>query len=249
MKKLENKVAVVTGGNSGMGLSTAILFAAEGAKVAITGRNATSLKEAAKSVGEGTLALVSDVTDLNKIGEAYKKVADELGKIDVLVVNAGVFLAGPLSAFTEEQFDQTSDINFKGAFFSVQRALPYLNDGASIVLTSSSMNGKGVVTGAAYAASKAAVRSLARSFSAELADRKIRVNVVSPGPTDTPLFGRAGGSEEEINGSKNYFAGLNPSKRIGNTEEVAEAFLYLASDASKFMLGSEIVIDGGVKEL
>lgn len=249
MKKLENKVAVITGGNSGMGLSTAILFAEHGAKVAITGRNPNSLKEAANLIGEGTLALANDVTDLRGIGESYEKVLAELGKIDVLVVNAGVFIAAPLSSFTEEQFDQTSDINFKGAFFSVQRALPYLNDGASIILTSSSMNGKGVVTGAAYAASKAAVRSLARSFSAELVDRRIRVNVVSPGPTDTPLFGRGGGSEEEIDGSKSYFAGLNPSKRIGNTEEVAEAFLYLASDASKFMLGTEIVIDGGVKEL
>ncbi|UUF12439.1 MULTISPECIES: SDR family oxidoreductase [Flavobacterium] len=249
MKKLENKVAVITGGNSGMGLSTAILFAEHGAKVAITGRNAMSLNEAAKLIGDDTVAIVSNVTDLDSIGKTYKKVADELGKIDVLVVNAGVFIAAPLSSFTEEQFDQTSDINFKGAFFSVQRALPYLNEGASIILTSSAMNAKGVVTGAAYAASKAAVRSLARSFSAELIDRKIRVNVVSPGPTDTPLFGRGGGSDEEINGSKNYFAGLNPSKRIATAKEVAQAFLYLASDDSKFILGSEIVIDGGVKEL
>lgn len=249
MKKLENKVAVITGGNSGMGLSTAILFAEHGAKVAITGRNANSLQEAANAIGEGTLAIISDVTNLNDIEKSYEKVENELGKIDVLVVNAGVFIAAPLSIFTEAQFDQTSNINFKGAFFSVQRALPYLNDGASIVLTSSSMNGKGVVTGAAYAASKAAVRSLARSFSAELLDRKIRVNVVSPGPVDTPIFSRGGGSEAEIDGSKNYFAGLNPSKRIGTTQEVAEAFLYLASEASKFIVGTEIVIDGGVREL
>lgn len=249
MKKLENKVAVITGGNSGMGLSTAILFAEHGAKVAITGRNANSLQEAANAIGAGTLAIVSDVTNLNDIETSYEKVTDELGRIDVLVVNAGVFVAAPLAIFTEEQFDQTCDINFKGAFFSVQRALPYLNDGASIVLTSSSMNGKGVVTGAAYAASKAAVRSLARSFSAELLDRKIRVNVVSPGPVDTPIFSRGGSSEAEIDGSKNYFAELNPSKRIGTTEEIAEAFLYLASDASKFIVGTEIVIDGGVKEL
>lgn len=249
MKKLENKVTVITGGNSGMGLSTAILFAEHGARVAITGRNNGSLQQAVNLIGNGAISIVSDVRNLNDIENSYDKVTAEFGKIDVLVVNAGVFVAGPLTQFTEDQFDQTSDINFKGAFFSVQMALPYLNDGASVILTSSSMNGKGVVMGAAYAASKAAVRSLARSFSAELTDRQIRVNVVSPGPTDTPLFGRGGGSEEEIKGSKNYFAGLNPSRRIGTSEEVAEANLYLASDASKFMLGTEIVIDGGVKEL
>ncbi|MCF0054534.1 SDR family oxidoreductase [Dyadobacter sp. CY356] len=249
MKKLENKVAVITGGNSGIGLSTAILFAEQGAKVAITGRNQASLETAAQTIGNGAIGIVSDVSDLNNIKNAYEEVSDKFGKIDVLIVNAGIFLAGPLADFTEEQFDQTSDVNFKGAFFSVQRALPYLNDGASIVLTSTALNEKGLGIGAAYSASKAAVRSLARSFSAELLDRNIRVNVLSPGPIDTPIFGRGGGSKEEVDGTKDYFASINPSKRLGLPMEIAEGFLYLASDASKYMLGAELVLDGGVKGL
>jgi NAD(P)-dependent dehydrogenase (short-subunit alcohol dehydrogenase family) len=249
MKKLENKVAVITGGNSGIGLSTAILFAQEGAKVAVTGRNQASLNSAVELIGNDAIGIVSDVSDLKNIEKSYQEVSSKLGKIDVLIVNAGIFLAGPLADFTEEQFDQTSDVNFKGAFFSVQRALPYLNDGASIVLTSTALNEKGLGIAAAYSASKAAVRSLARSFSAELLDRNIRVNILSPGPIDTPIFGRGGGSAEEVDGTKGYFASINPSKRLGKPEEIAEGFLYLASDASKYMLGAELVLDGGVKGL
>jgi NAD(P)-dependent dehydrogenase (short-subunit alcohol dehydrogenase family) len=249
MKKLENKVAVITGGNSGIGLSTAILFAEQGAKVAVTGRNKTSIDEAVQLIGSDTIGVVADVSDLKNIENAYQEVSSKLGKIDVLIVNAGIFLAGPLADFTEDQFDQTSDINFKGAFFSVQRALPYLNDGASIVLTSTALNEKGLGIAAAYSASKAAVRSLARSFSAELVDRNIRVNILSPGPIDTPIFGRGGGSKEEVDGTKGYFASINPSKRLGTPQEIAEGFLYLASDASKYMLGAELVLDGGVKGL
>lgn len=249
MKKLENKVAVITGGNSGIGLSTAILFAEQGAKVAVTGRNQASLERAAQTIGNGAIAIVSDVSNIENIGNSYEQVSEKLGKIDVLIVNAGIFLAAPLADFTEEQFDQTSDVNFKGAFFSVQKALPYLNDGASIVLTSTALNEKGLGIAAAYSASKAAVRSLARSFSAELIDRNIRVNVLSPGPIDTPIFGRGGGSKEEVDGTKDYFAGINPSRRLGLPQEIAEGFLYLASDASRYMLGAELVIDGGVKGL
>ncbi|KAA9354025.1 SDR family oxidoreductase [Larkinella humicola] len=249
MKKLANKVAVVTGGNSGIGLSTAILFAEQGANVAITGRNPISLDRAVEAIGHGAVGIVSDVSDVNNITKAYEKVSEVFGKIDVLVVNAGVNHAGPLADYTEEQFDQISDINFKGAFFSVQRALPYLNDGASIILTSSAVNEKGFSNGAAYSATKAAVRSLARSFSTELMDRNIRVNVLSPGAIDTPFFGRGGASQEEVDGTKEYMASIIPAKRLGTVEEVAEGFLYLASDASKYMVGSELVMDGGVKTL
>ena len=173
MNKLENKVAVVTGGNSGIGLATAKLFAQNGAKVAITGRNQTTINTAIAEIGNDAFGIESDVSDINNIEHAYTKINERFGKIDILVVNAGVFLAGPLAHFTEEQFDATSDINFKGAFFSVQRALPFLNDGASIILTSTALNEKGFGVAAAYSASKAAVRSLARSFSAELVDRNI----------------------------------------------------------------------------
>jgi NAD(P)-dependent dehydrogenase (short-subunit alcohol dehydrogenase family) len=249
MKKLDNKVAVITGGNSGIGLSTAILFAEQGAKVAVTGRNQESLNSAVELIGNDAIGIVSDVSNLKNIEKSYEQVSSKLGKIDVLIVNAGVFLAAPLADFTEDQFDQTSDINFKGAFFSVQKALPYLNDGASIVLTSTALNEKGLGIAAAYSASKAAVRSLARSFSAELLERNIRVNVLSPGPIDTPIFGRGGGSKEEVDGTKGYFASINPSKRLGTPKEIAEGFLYLASDASKYMLGAELVLDGGVKGL
>jgi NAD(P)-dependent dehydrogenase (short-subunit alcohol dehydrogenase family) len=245
MKKLENKVAVVTGGNSGIGLAAAKLFAQHGAKVAITGRNKSTLDTAAVLVGDNTLAIVSDVANVAELAGQYKQVADTFGKIDVLVVNAGVFVAAPLADYTEEMFDTTSDINFKGAFFSVQKALPYLNDGASIIITSSGVSNKAMATASAYAATKAAVTSLARGFSAELLDRKIRVNVLSPGPIETPIFGRNGLSAEQIDGMKTYMADITPIKRLGNVEEIAEGFLYLASDDSKFMVGGDLVLDGG----
>lgn len=241
---------MITGGNSGIGLATAILFAQEGALVAITGRNESSLKTATRLISQEAIGLVSDVIDLPSITEAYRQAAEKFGKIDVLVVNAGVALSAPLADFTEEQFDYSSDINFKGAFFSVKLALPYLNDGASIILTSSTANEKGFPGFAAYAATKAAVRSLARSFSTDLMDRNIRVNVLSPGSIDTPIWGRDGSSAEEVSGMKDYIAGnMIPAKRLGKPEEIAESFLFLASDASKYMIGSELVIDGGIKTL
>jgi NAD(P)-dependent dehydrogenase (short-subunit alcohol dehydrogenase family) len=249
MKKLETKVAVITGGNSGIGLATAKLFAEQGAKVGITGRNLTTINSAVTEIGHGAIGMVSDVSDIRNIDQAYQKVNEAFGKIDILVVNAGIFLGAPLADFTEEMFDQTSDILFKGAFFSVQRALPYLNDGASIVLTSTALNEKGLGIASAYSASKAAVRSLARSFSAELLNRKIRVNVLSPGAVDTPIFGRGGGSKEEVDGTKAFFASAAPAKRLGTVEEIAAGYLFLASDDSSYMLGAELVIDGGVKTL
>lgn len=250
MKKLANKVAVVTGGNSGMGLATAKLFAAQGAKVAITGRNQNTIDTATAEIGQGAIGLVSDAGNIEGLAGTYEHITAAFGsKIDVLIINAGVFLGAPLANYTEEQFDQTTNINFKGAFFAVQRALPYLNDGASIVLTSTALNEKGLGMAAAYSASKAAVRSLARSFSAELLDRNIRVNVLSPGPVDTPIYARGGGSAAEVQGAKDYFASLNPSKRLGTVEEMAEGFLYLASADSRYMVGGELVLDGGVKTL
>jgi NAD(P)-dependent dehydrogenase (short-subunit alcohol dehydrogenase family) len=245
MKKLENKVTVVTGGNSGIGLATAKLYAAQGAKVTITGRNQTTLDAAVAEIGHDAIGLVSDVSDLKNITGVYEKVTEIFGKIDVLVVNAGVFVGAPLADFTEEMFDTTSDINFKGAFFSVQKALPYLNDGASVIITSSAVSNKAMATASVYAATKAAVTSLARSLSAGLVDRKIRVNVLSPGPIETPIFGRNGMTAEEVDGMKAYMADITPAKRLGNVEEIAEGFLYLASDDSKYMIGGDLVLDGG----
>ncbi len=249
MSKLKNKVAVVTGGNSGIGLATAKLFAEQGAKVTITGRNQTTIDSAVAEIGHDAKGFVSDTADVKSISTSYEKVQDNFGKIDVLVVNAGVFVAAPLADYTEEMFDQTSDINFKGAFFSVQKALPYLNDGASVIITSSTVSDFGMATGAAYAATKAAVRSLARSFSVELLDRNIRVNVLAPGPIETPIFGRNGASKEQVDGMKEYMTSITPVKRLGTSEEMAEGFLYLASDDSKFMVGSELLLDGGIRNL
>jgi len=245
MKKLENKVAVVTGGNSGIGLAAAKLYAQQGAKVAITGRNKTTLDAAVTEIGNNAIGFVSDVSNVASIEPAYKEVEAAFGKIDVLVVNAGVFVGAPFADFTEEMFNQLSDINFKGAFFSVQKALPYLNDGASVIITSSAVSNKAFGDASVYAATKAATTSLARGLSQALLDRKIRVNVLSPGPIETPIFGRNGLSAEEVDGMKAYMADITPIKRLGNVEEIAEGYLYLASDDSKYMVGGDLVLDGG----
>jgi NAD(P)-dependent dehydrogenase (short-subunit alcohol dehydrogenase family) len=249
MKKLENKVAVITGGNSGLGLAAAKLFAENGAKVAITGRNSQSNDDAVKEIGNGAIGVAADVTNIPQIDAAYKKVSEKLGKIDVLIVNAGYYAGAPLADFTEKMFDQLSEINFKGAFFSVQKALPYLKDGASIVLTSTALNEKGLGAASAYSATKAAVRSLARSFQSELFARNIRINVLSPGAIVTPIFNKATGSKEELDGTLDFFANYAPAKRMGKPEEIAAGFLFLASDDSSYMFGSELVIDGGVKAI
>lgn len=249
MQKLKNKVAVITGGGSGIGLATAKRFITEGAKVAITGRSQKTLDKALKELGDAALAIQGDVSNLNDLVRIYKSVESKLGKIDILVVNAGVYVIGPLAEFTEEMFDKVSGINFKGAFFSVQKALPVLNNGASIVLISSVVNQKGIPNHAAYAATKAAVRSLARSFSAELLDRKIRVNTITPGPIDTPVFDSVTGSAEESKAMAEAMGNFTPLKRLGSPDEIASAATYLASDESAFMLGTEMLLDGGLRDL
>lgn len=246
---LLNKVAVVTGGSSGIGLSIAKRFASEGAKVAITGRNQTTLDNALKEIGPNGLGIRGDVSNLNDLTRIYKTVGEKIGKVDVLVVNAGVYVLGSVLSFTEEQFDKVSDINFKGAFFSVQKALPVMKDGASIVLVSSTVNGKGIPNHAAYSATKAAVRSLARSFSADLLDRKIRVNTLAPGPVDTPVFNTVTSNTEEAKQMMEAMGNFTPVKRVTSAEEIAAAALYLASEDSAFMLGAEILLDGGLRDL
>lgn len=248
-QKLNNKVAVVTGGSSGIGLAIAKRFAQEGAKVAITGRNQAAIDKAIGEIGPGGLGIQGDVSNLNDLTRIYQTVAEKLGKVDTLIVNAGVYVLGPLADFTEAQFDQVSDINFKGAFFSVQKALPVLKDGSSVVLVSSTVNGKGIPNHAAYSATKAAVRSLARSFSADLLDRKIRVNTLTPGPIDTPVFASVTGSADEADAMKAAMGNFTPVKRVGTPGEIAAAAVYLASDDSAFMLGAEVLLDGGLRDL
>ncbi len=249
MQRLNGKVAVITGGSSGIGLATAKRFIAEGAKVAITGRNQQTLDAAVRELGVSALAIQGDVSSLRDLERIYATVASKLGKVDALVVNAGVYILGSLADFTEEQFDKVSDINFKGAFFSVQKALPVLNDGASIVLVSSTVNGKGFPNHAAYSATKAAVRSLARSFSADLLGRKIRVNALTPGPIDTPVFDTVTSSADEAKAMAAAMGEFTPVKRLGAPEEIAAAAAYLASDESAFMLGAEILLDGGLRDM
>src|SRR6186713_367983 len=249
MRTLENKTAVITGGNSGIGLSTAILFAEQGAKVAITGRNETTLDQAVREIKHNAIGIKADVTNVESIANSYQQIHRKLGKIDVLIINAGLDVSGPFENYGEADFDTVSDVNFKGAFFSIQKALPFLNDGASVVLTSSAVNEKGFPGVAVYSATKAAVRSLARTLSQELSSRNIRVNVLSPGAIDTPFFSRGGASEDQVAGMKDYMATLIPAKRLGKSSEIANGFLFLASDHSKYMMGAEIVMDGGVKTL
>jgi len=248
MKKLNNKVAVITGGNSGIGLAAAVLFAQEGARVAITGRDEKTLKEAAEKIGNGVLAIKADILDLTTLNKAYQQIESKIGKIDVLIVNAGIFKGAPLADYTEELFDEISDINFKGTFFTVQKALPYLNDGASIVITGSAASEAGLENASAYSASKAAVRALARNFSADLLGRRIRVNVLSPGHIETPIHERLGLSEDQVKELRANLASGMPLKRGGTVDEMVGGYLFLASDDSSFMLGAEIVIDGGWKQ-
>ncbi len=249
MGKLNNKVAVITGGNSGIGLATSKLFAKEGARVVITGRDEKTLQQAAGEIGDDALAIRADIRNLATLDAAYEQVSDQLGKIDILIVNAGVFKGSPLNEYTEELFDEIADINFKGTFFTVQKALPYLNDGASIVITGSAAAEAGLEGASAYSASKAAVRSLARNFSADLLARGIRVNVLSPGHVDTPIHERLGLSVEQVKELRTNLATTVPIKRGGTLEEMAGGYLFLASEDSTFMVGAEIVMDGGWQQL
>src|SRR5580765_6278710 len=250
MNRFQNKVAVITGGNSGIGLATAKRLHQEGAKVAISGRSQKTLDEAVKLVGKDLLAVKSDVAKLQELDRFYATVTEKLGKIDVLFVNAGVAKFVPVANADEAHFDEIFDINAKGAYFTIQKALPYLNDGASIVLNTSVVDEKGMVNGSVYAATKAALRSFTRSIAAELVERGIRVNAVSPGPIYTPAgFARTGLSTEAIEEfSKNILSHV-PMKRFGQPEEIAGAVAFLASSDASFMTGAEISVDGGLGQI
>src|ERR1700674_3988539 len=198
MKRLEGKVAVVTGGNSGIGLASAKRLQEEGARVAIAGRSKKTLDEAVKTIGNGVLAVQADVSSLADIDKLYAEVSRKLGKIDILFVNAGIAKFAPFANTTETLYDEQFDTNIKGAYFTIQKALPYLNDGASIILNTSVVDSQGTPGASAYAATKAALRSLARTTAAELVGRGIRVNAVAPGPIITPIFGRTGLPKESV---------------------------------------------------
>jgi len=249
MKHLEGKVAVVTGGNSGIGLAAAKLFHQEGAKVAISGRDQPTLTTAAKEIGGGSVAIRADVTSIKDMESFFASVVERFGKIDVLFANAGVAKFAPISDSTESLFDELFDINVKGLFFTLQKALPHLNDSASIILNTTFVNNAGLSGTSVYAASKAAVRSFARTAAAELVGRGIRVNAVSPGPILTPIYGRLGLPKEAVDDLARTIVSLVPMKRMGKSEEIASTVLFLASSDSSYITGVEINVDGGAGQV
>ena len=248
-KRFEGKTVAITGGNSGIGLATAKLFHAEGAKVAISGRDQKTLDEAVKAIGGDTLAVKADVSKLDEIDKFFTQVAEKFGKIDALFANAGIAKFAPIADSNEKLFDETFDTNVKGLYFTLQKSLPHLKDNAGIVLNSSVVNSKGTTNGSVYAATKAAVRSLARTFASELVNRGIRVNVVSPGPIATPIFGRTGLPQAAVD---EFIAGIKsavPMKRLGTPEEVGNAVLFLASPEASYITGVDLNVDGGMGQV
>ena len=244
MNRLENKVAVITGGSSGMGLETAKLFASEGAKVVIVGRSLDKLKDAEKEVSQRgeVLAIQCDVSSLDNLDNLYQQVEEKYGKIDILFANAGIGDFTPATEVTEADFDKLVSINFKGVFFTVQKALKIFNDNGSIILNASWLGHRGVKTCSVYGATKAAVISLAKTFSNELADRNIRVNSISPGFIRTPIIEEIGMDEEKIEQRRQKI----PAGRWGKPEDIAKTVLFLASNESSYILGQDIAIDGGI---
>jgi NAD(P)-dependent dehydrogenase (short-subunit alcohol dehydrogenase family) len=246
-QRFQGKVAVVTGGNSGIGLGVAKAYAQEGAQVAITGRNEKTLQAAAKEIGDGTLAIQSNAGEVVEIEAAMKRIKERFGRIDALFVNAGVAKLLPFDEITEEIFDETVDINMKGVFFTVQKAIPLMPKGSAIVLNGSINAHLGMPGTTVYGATKAAVVNMAKTLSAEFLERGIRVNVVSPGPITSALL--RDGPQERIQETKAWIQSQVPMKRFGTPEEIAAAVLYLSASESAFVLGAELIIDGGMATL
>ncbi|HSS45517.1 MAG TPA: glucose 1-dehydrogenase [Thermoanaerobaculia bacterium] len=249
MSKLEGKIAVITGGNSGIGLATAQRFVAEGAYVFITGRSQSELDAAVNQIGKNVTAVQGDVSNLADLDRFYATVKQQKGRLDVLFANAGIGEFAPLGAITEEHFDKTFNINVKGLLFTVQKALPLLKDGGSVILNASIVSSTGWPAVSIYSASKAAVRSFARTFTTDLRDRKIRVNAVSPGVIPSPGYRRAGLTEEQIKQFVESRVDKIPLGRPGTLDEVAEAVTFLASDESSYITGIELVVDGGMTQV
>ena len=249
MKRFAGKVAVVTGGNSGIGLATAKRLHDEGAKVAISGRSQKTLDEAVKIIGADVVAVKSDVAKLDDLARLYETATARLGKIDILFVNAGVGKFAPLESVDEEHYDELFNINAKGAYFTIQKALPYLNDGASVILNSSIADAQGIATSSVYSATKAALRSFARTVAAELVARNIRVNTVAPGPIATPILSRTGLPKESVDEFLKGIVSKVPMKRLGQPEEVAGVVAFLASQDASYITGVEINVDGGLGQI
>ena len=244
--KLKGKKALITGGNSGIGLATAKLFVDEGAEVFITGRNQETLDEAVKLLGPKAHGYRADVTDSAARKQVLKEIGEKFGKLDVVFANAGIGGTTPAGSTAEELFEQIIHTDLTAVFFTVQDSLRYLNDGASVILTSSVIGTLGQPGYSAYSAAKAGVRALARTLAADLSPRGIRVNVVSPGATKTPIWGRGGRSAEQVSGLEQQFSKIIPLGRMGEADEIAKAVLFLASDDSSYVQAVELFVDGGM---
>jgi NAD(P)-dependent dehydrogenase (short-subunit alcohol dehydrogenase family) len=249
MGKLDGKVAVITGGTSGIGLATAQRFVAEGAEVFITGRRQSELDKAVKLIGKKATGVQGDVANLADLDRLYATVKQKAGRLDIIFANAGGGEFAPLGSITEEHFDKTFNSNVKGLLFTVQKALPLLVDGGAIILNASIVSSKGFAAFSVYSATKAAVRSFARSWTVDLKDRKIRVNTLSPGPIDTPAFDRLAANPEQAKQLKDSFISTIPMGRIGTSDEIAKAAVFLASDDSSFITGIELFVDGGTAQV
>jgi NAD(P)-dependent dehydrogenase (short-subunit alcohol dehydrogenase family) len=247
-QRFQGNVAVVTGGNSGIGLGVAKAYARDGAQVAITGRNEKTLEAAAKEIGDGTLAIPSDASKVADIEASMKKIKERFGRIDAMFVNAGVAKLLPFEEVTEEIFDETVTINMKGVFFTVQKAIPLMSKGSAIALNASINAHLGMAGTSVYGASKAAVINMAKTLSRELLEKGIRVNAISPGPITSALLEREM-SPEKLQETKDWIQSQIPIKRFGTPEEIAAAVLYLTAPESAFVLGAELIIDGGMATL
>jgi NAD(P)-dependent dehydrogenase (short-subunit alcohol dehydrogenase family) len=245
MGKLEGKVAVVTGGSTGIGFATAKRFVAEGAYVFITGRRQAELDAAVKEIGKNVTGVQGDVSKLADLDRLYAIVKQQKGKVDVVFANAGGGEFAPLGSITEEHFDKTFNANVKGVLFTVQKALPLMTGGGSIILNASIVSIKGMAAFSVYSATKAAVRSFARTWTSDLKGKNIRVNVISPGPIDTPAINGLGGTEEETKQLKAGLVSIIPLGRMGTSDEIAKPAVFLASDDSSFITGIELFVDGG----
>ncbi len=245
-KKLEGKIALITGGGTGIGLATAKRFIAEGAKVIITGRRKEILDAAVKELGSQASAIQADAGNLADLDKLYAKIREQHGRIDVLFANAGVAEFATIDQATEEHFDKTFDTNVKGVFFTVQKAIPLIPRGGTIILNASIVSVKGMPAFGVYSATKAAIRSFARSWTTDLKDRQIRVNAVSPGPVDTPGFEGLAGNEEQARQIRAGFTSQVPLGRMGDADEIAKAVVFLASDDSSYVAGIELFVDGGM---
>jgi NAD(P)-dependent dehydrogenase (short-subunit alcohol dehydrogenase family) len=249
MYRLKDKVAVVTGGSSGIGLATAHRFVDEGAHVFIVGRRGDELLKAANRIGRSVTTVEADVTNLADLDRLYAKVKREKGRLDIVFANSGAIEQRRLNEISLEHFDKTFDVNVRGLLFTVQKALPLMHEGGSIILTSSVAAVKGLPAHSTYSAAKAAVRSLARTWTMELKGRGIRVNTISPGAIDTPIIDGQAATAKEADELRARFAAATPLGRIGRPEEVAAAALFLASDESSYVAGNDLFVDGGLAQV